>query len=134
MWAAFVAMFWLPVQAVVFLILIAPRFEVAAAILVLAVSIIVALWLRGRWLYDHVCRPEHEVVGRLVGPWRLSGTAEVVLTKPYEPTVVMARVLLRHLSATRFAELGGAGGRVRAWMVPGRTDRVHVEAMPSALE
>ncbi|WP_437602321.1 hypothetical protein WMF28_11905 [Sorangium sp. So ce590] len=134
LWVVLMAVLVLPWPGMLLLALLDWRVEVAAACLLTTIAVIVALWLRGRWLYRTICRPECEVVGRLVGPWRLRYTARVLLTKPHQPDVVLASAVLRHVSAERFAELGGDGGKVRAWMVPGRTDRVHVEAMPSVLE
>ncbi|AUX41464.1 uncharacterized protein SOCE26_028770 [Sorangium cellulosum] len=134
LWAVLIVVLVMPWPVGLLLVLFDQRVEVSVGSLFAASAIMVALWLRGRWLYRWVCRPEYEVVGRLVGPWRLGYTAEVLLTRPHQRDVVLARSVLRHISAERFAELGGAGGKIRAWMVPGRADRVHVEAVPSILE
>jgi hypothetical protein len=104
---------------------------VAAGLIVF--PIIITLWLRGRWRYRRICRPENEVVGRLAGPWRSRPGAAVRLTKPHQPDLILAYTVLR-TSAEKFAELGGDGGKVRAWLVPGNAEQAHVEAMPSALE
>ncbi|MGK3995277.1 hypothetical protein [Sorangium sp. So ce1024] len=94
------------------------------------------LFIWGSWRYARLCRQEHEVVGRLHGPWgaRGSDTVEVMLTPPHQPAHVLARAVLRNVSQSRFAELGGEGGRVRAWMVRGKPSTVHVEPTPSVLE
>ncbi|XXX80526.1 hypothetical protein WMF30_17335 [Sorangium sp. So ce134] len=92
------------------------------------------LWSRRR--YVRVCRDEYEVIGRLHRPRgdRSSDAAEVLLTPPHQPTNVLARALLRGISQKQFSELGGEGGRVRAWIVPGKPSRVHVQPTPSVLE
>ncbi|WP_437959714.1 hypothetical protein WME76_08735 [Sorangium sp. So ce119] len=133
-WAVFIAVVVLPWPVGLLLTFLDWRVEIIVACILTTITVIGALWLRGRWLYRTTCRPEHELVGRLVGPWRLRHTASVLITKPHQPDVVLSRAVLRHVSAERFAELGGAGGKVRAWMIPGRIDRVHVEAVPSVLE
>lgn len=90
----------------------------------------------GCWREARICRDDHEVVGRLKGPWsaRRPNSAEVLLTPPHEPNNVLAHAVLRGLSEKRFAELGGEGGRVRAWMIRGNPAAVHAEPVPSALE
>ncbi|KYF74443.1 hypothetical protein BE11_28445 [Sorangium cellulosum] len=110
--------------------------NVAAAVACVLIPAVLALisWLWGRWRYARICRPEHEIVGRLCAPWNARYRAEVLVTPPRQPTTVLARTVLRHITDTRFAELGGDGGMIRAWMVPGRPDLVHVEARPTALE
>ncbi|WP_437930424.1 hypothetical protein WMF37_14645 [Sorangium sp. So ce291] len=106
---------------------------IAVASMIVPPILVVALWLRGRSRYRRICRPENEVVGRLVGPWRLQPGARVRLTKPHQPDLVLAYTMLQ-TSAERFGELGGDGGKVRAWMVPGSAQQTHVEPTPSALE
>ncbi|WP_437736670.1 hypothetical protein [Sorangium sp. So ce1335] len=107
---------------------------VTAAGLVIPLIVVLAVWLRGRWRYRRICRPEYEVVGHVRGPWRLRHRVDVLIAPPRQPSAVLARTVLKHISEVRFAELGGDGGKIRAWAVPGRPDLVHVEAMPTTLE
>ncbi|WP_437535390.1 hypothetical protein WME79_14260 [Sorangium sp. So ce726] len=90
----------------------------------------------GSWRYARICRREHEVIGRLHGPWgaRGSGTAEVLLTPPRHAANVLGCAVLRQISQQRFAELGGEGGKVRAWMIPGKPATAHAQSTPSVLE
>ncbi|WP_437878035.1 hypothetical protein [Sorangium sp. So ce513] len=105
----------------------------AASGVAIPLIVVIPMWLRGRWRYRRICRPENEVVGRLVGPWRVQPGTRVRLTKPHQPDLVLAYTVLQ-TSAERFAELGGDGGMVRAWLMPGRAKQSHVEPTPSALE
>jgi hypothetical protein len=107
---------------------------IAAAILLL----ILGSWARKAVRYAWVCKPEQEVVGRLVGRWRWSswygGTVDIVLTPPGQPDHVLGRTTLSGVSADRFRELGSPTAAVRAWMLPGRPGTVHVEPVPSVLD
>jgi hypothetical protein len=97
-------------------------------------TLILASWARRAWWYASVCRPDHELVGWLQSRQPLgAGRVEVLLTPPGEPSRVLGRAAL-NVGDDRFRELGGPGGRVRAWMIPGKPRAVHVEAMPSVLE
>ncbi|XXY47941.1 hypothetical protein WME91_48845 [Sorangium sp. So ce269] len=94
----------------------------------------VLLWLRGHWRYARVCRPEQEAVGRLRGPWRPLSFTPVLITPPRQPNVVLASGSLWNLSEQEFAQLGGDGGRVRAWVTRGTCGQSHVEPVPSVME
>ncbi|WP_438028855.1 hypothetical protein [Sorangium sp. So ce233] len=106
---------------------------IVAVSMIVSAIVVVAIWLRGRSRYRRICRPENEVVGRLVGRWHSQPGTTVRLTKPHQPDLVLGYTVLQ-TSAERFAELGGDGGTVRAWMVPGNAKQSHVEPTPSALE
>ncbi|WP_437878033.1 hypothetical protein [Sorangium sp. So ce513] len=93
-------------------------------------------WLWGRWRHWRICRPEHEVVGRVHGGLSDSLRVQVLLTPPRQPTVILAQVTLKCSAERRkrLDELGGEDGKIRAWMIPGRPKTSHVELMPSVLE
>ncbi|WP_437490068.1 hypothetical protein WME75_12500 [Sorangium sp. So ce1014] len=110
------------------------NFTAAAACVIIPAALTLIFWLRGHWRYSRICRPEHEVVGRLRAPWNKGYRADVLVTPPHQPAAVLGRTVLKHITNTRFIELGDDGGKVRAWAVPGRPDLVHVEAKPTALE
>ncbi|MGK3964769.1 hypothetical protein WMF38_11425 [Sorangium sp. So ce118] len=97
-------------------------------------SVPVVLWLRGRWRCWRICRPEHEAVGRMRGPWRPASFMSVLVTPPNQPDVVLARGSLWNLSEQKFAQLGGDGGRVRAWVTRGLCRQSHIEPTPSVME
>jgi hypothetical protein len=100
----------------------------------IGVPFCLVLWAARRLAY--ICRPENEVIGRLYGSWGTRGAdqIEVLLTPPHQAANVLARTILRDVSQQRFAELGGEGGRVRAWLIPGKPASARAEPIPSVLE
>ncbi|AUX31081.1 uncharacterized protein SOCE836_031990 [Sorangium cellulosum] len=97
-------------------------------------AVFLCLWLWTRMRYWRICRPENEVVGRLSAHWSSGFRTEVLITSPNRPADVLARADLWALDRRRFDELGGEGGRVRAWMVPGKPGLTYVDPIPSLLE
>ncbi|WP_437758786.1 hypothetical protein [Sorangium sp. So ce1389] len=95
-----------------------------------------AMWLHGRWLHSRICRPEHEVVGRIAGGLGDPSAVEVLLTPPGQPTVILARLVLKSSNELRkrLAELGGENGKIRAWVIPEKPKMLHAELVPSVLE
>ncbi|WP_437977836.1 hypothetical protein WMF11_14120 [Sorangium sp. So ce295] len=111
------------------------RIELAiAGCFVVPAAIFLCLWLRMRLRYWHICRPENEVVGRLSTHWSSGFGTKVLITRANQPAIVLARASLWALDRKRFDELGGEGGKVRAWMVPGNPRLTYVAPMPSLLE
>ncbi|WP_437290377.1 hypothetical protein [Sorangium sp. So ce406] len=105
-----------------------------AACFVAPAAVFLCLWLRAMLRYRRICRPENEVVGRLSAHWSSGLSTKVLITSPNQPAHVLACAALWALDKRRFDELGGEGGRVRAWMVPGRPGLTHVDPIPSLLE
>jgi hypothetical protein len=106
--------------------------KLALAILDALLLLIVGSWAWRAQRFARVCTPSQEVVGHLRD--RQGGSVDVVLTMPGQPEQRLGWAALYGLSEQRFRELGGPGGRVRAWMLPGKPESAHVEPMPSVYE
>lgn len=83
-----------------------------------------------RWLkLRSIVKAEQEVLGRLIGHGDKMAT--VALERPGAPGAELARVQ-RKVAAQHYQRLGGDGGFVRAWIVPG-TQRTEVRFTPSGM-
>jgi hypothetical protein len=102
--------------------------------LIAPLSVAALLRLRAHWQYKRICRPEHEVTGRLHRSPDSIHDIEVRITPPNQPANVLASTRIWHLSNERFVELGGEGGKIRAWIIPQKPRSFHIDLVPSILE
>jgi hypothetical protein len=109
---------------------------IGSGVVALGLLIYVARYFRRYWRWRKIFKADQELVGRL-GPFEeLSGqygTADIGLTSPGRPEQTVSTVNRHMLTRDEYERLGGEGGTLRAWMVPGRDDLVEVRLVPSAL-
>lgn len=110
---------------------------IGGGLVLLGLLIYVSRYIRRYLRWRKIYRAEQELVGR-VGPFKgLSGPygmADVSLGVAGQPETAEVAVCKQLLTRDDYDRLGGEGGAIRAWMVPGRADLVEIRLEPSALE